>query len=410
MDLFTGKLLWPDTLPNPPAYPALDDDIECDVLIIGGGVAGALCSYYLTKQGVKTVLVEKRSIGAGTTAANSGILQCSNDKTLTSCINSFGERNGVRFYQLCKQAVSELGRICSELNLDADYRNRNCLYVASKEKDIGSLQKEFELLQKHGFSVGYWGPEQISRHFSFSKPGAIFSEGDADFNPYKLSNRLIEALCSQFGLRAYTNTEIISHIAHENHLVFHTKNRSTITASKAIIATGYEAQQLKHNSNAFLESTYAMATQQLESFPGWFDQCLLWETARPYLYLRTTVDNRIVVGGMDEGTNNPKERDSMLLRKKDLLLEEAKKLFPELGELKAEYYWSATFGSTHDGFPLIGPQEAFPHCYFALGYGGNGTVYSTIAGQILSSLITNGFHPDAYLFRFDRPSRQLSHS
>ncbi|MBE1441996.1 NAD(P)/FAD-dependent oxidoreductase [Paenibacillus sp. OAS669] len=410
MDLFTGKLLWPDTLPQPPQYPSLEEDITCDVLIIGGGVAGALCGYYLMKQGVNAVLVDKRSIGAGTTAANSGILQCSNDKSLTSCIHSFGEQNGVRFYQLCRDAVNELGRICAELDLDAEYLKRSCLYVASQENDLASLRKEYELLHRYGFSVSYWEEEQISRSFSFHKPGAIYSEGDAVFNPYKLANGLIEILSRKFGLRVYTDTEIRSHVAYENHLVFHTRTRRTITAAKAVIATGYEAQMMKRNPNAMLESTFAVATQRLKAFPGWYEQCLIWETARPYLYIRTTADNRIIIGGMDEATANAQERDAMLLRKKELLLAETIKLFPELGRLQAEYSWSATFGSTHDGLPLIGTQEEFPHCYFALGYGGNGTVYCTIAGQIISSLIASGSHPDAHLFRFDRPSRQLSYS
>lgn len=92
----------------------------------------------------------------------------------------------------------------------------------------------------------------------------------------------------------------------------------------------------------------------------------------------------------------------MLVNKKEVLLNKLRELFPEYEDAKADYFWSATFGGTHDGFPLIGEQEEFPHCYFPLGYGGNGRVYSTIAAEILSDTIVKGSHPDADLFKFDR--------
>ncbi|MCS7462003.1 FAD-binding oxidoreductase [Paenibacillus doosanensis] len=408
MDFSTGKLLWPDTLSPSPRYPALEEDIACDVLIIGGGVAGALCSYYLNKSDVRAVLVDKRTVCSGSSSANTGMLQYANDKSLTSCIHTFGEKDGARFYRLCRQAVGELGRISSELDANPEFRKRSSLYVATEDKDVDALKKEYELLKAYGYPVQYWEPETIARHFSFAKPGAIFSEGDADFNPYRFVVYLIRSLHRQ-GLRVYEHTEVASHVAERDRVIFRTKNGRTITARHAVIATGYEAQKLKKNHNAVAESTYAIATQRLRAFPGWHEQCLIWETARPFLYIRTTMDNRIVVGGLDDAARSAEQRDSRLPGKRDALLAEAVKLFPALEGLRAEYFWSAAFCSTHDGLPLIGPQEEFPHCYFALGYGGNGTVYCTIAAQIISSLITNGSHPDMHLFRFDRPRRDPGH-
>lgn len=409
MDLAVGKLLWTDLTPPPPAAPPLTEDISCDVLIVGGGIAGALCAYYLTQFQIDTVIVEKRTIGAGSTAANAGHLQFTNDKSLTSCIHSFGEKDGVRFYQLCRHALDELERICSELGLEAEFRRRHNLYAASDEHDVSSLRKEYEALLAYGFPVQYWGAEQIARHYSFQRPGALFSSGDADVNPYKLAIGLVSAI-KRRGVRIFEHTEIVSHRAEKHHLIFHTKQRRTIHAAKAIIASGYEAQQVKKNANAVPESTYAIATQRLPGFPGWHKQSLIWETARPYLYLRTTQDGRIIAGGLDERTNIPEERDAMLQQKRNLLLEKVMKMFPELTSLRADYYWSAPFVTTHDGLPLIGEQDGFPHCFFALGYGGNGTVYSTIAAQIIGGLVATGGHPDAHMFRFDRPTRQLSYS
>ncbi|WP_409343077.1 NAD(P)/FAD-dependent oxidoreductase [Paenibacillus sp. MBLB4367] len=401
MNLSTGFLLWPDTLPHVPVYPPLEEDTECETLVIGSGEAGALCAFGLTEAGVKTIVVDKRHIGFGSTRANTGLIQYANDKELTSCIRTFGQDKGIRFYRCCQRAVGEVGDICGKLSIDPEYVRRDSLYFASCPEDAVRLQEEYEVLIANGFPVEYLSPERISDRFSFRKAGAIYSRGDAEVNPYKLAVSLIDAAVRR-GARAYVNTEIVNRREEGGRLVFVTKGNRRIVANNAVFATGYETQQIKRNPNAVLSSSFGIATQRLDTFEGWHNRCLLWETARPYLYIRTTPDNRIVAGGFDEDVIAPKERDAMLERKRDLLVKALQELFPRIPELKAEYYWSATFGSTHDGYPLIGMQEDFPGCYFALGYGGNGTAYSTIAASVITGLITKGHHPDADLFRFER--------
>lgn len=347
-NLKSGKLLWLDTLPSPPEYPQLDEDIRCEVLVIGGGEAGALCSYYLTEKQVDVVLIDRRQIGLGSTSANTGLLQFANDKSLTACMNTFGEADGVRYYKLCEQAIHALEQVTSRLEMNPDFKRRDSLYFASTQEDVPALMKEYLLLKKHGFKVTYMKPEEISQTFSFSKAGAIYSQGDAEINPYKLANALVKESVRN-GMRVYQETEIVNQRFDNNQIIFTTKNRRRIIAQKAIIAAGYETQkQFKRNTNTVLESSFAIATQPVQEFSGWHNRCLIWETARPYLYIRTSADNRIIAGGLDEPTMDPTKRDVMLLHKRDLLLAEVQKLFPQIPDLRAEYYWGAVFGGTHD--------------------------------------------------------------
>ncbi|WP_139488879.1 NAD(P)/FAD-dependent oxidoreductase [Brevibacillus dissolubilis] len=401
MNLKSGTLLWHETLPTPPQYPVLEEDITCDVLVIGGGEAGTTCSYLLTENGVDTVLVERRHIGYGSTSANTGLLQFANDKTLTACIHSFGVEGGVRFYQLCKDAVDDLETITSKLDFSSDFIRRDSLYYASTPDDLASLRTEYDNLKTHGFPVTWMDANAIGKSFSFSRPGAIYSTGDAEINPYKLANALVST-ASKKGLRVYQDTEVRHHIKEGDELVFHTSTGKQIRCKTAVFATGYETQEIHTNKNAVLTSSYAIATQPLADFPGWPNRCLIWETARPYLYLRTTADNRIVVGGLDEPSPLAEARDAKLVSKTQQLLDKVEQLFPGVGKLRADFAWSAAFGGTHDGLPMFGVQDEFPGCYFLLGYGGNGTVYSAIGGRIICDLIVKGKHPDADLFAFNR--------
>ena len=130
---------------------------------------------------------------------------------------------------------------------------------------------------------------------------------------------------------------------------------------------------------------------------------MIWETARPYLYARKTVDNRIIIGGLDERTTYSEKRDSKIIHKRDELLSQLVCLFPELeGVVQADYYWGAFFGESHDGLPTIGIYPNYPNCYFLMGYGGNGTVYSVILSQIIRDLITKNCHPDSNLYLKER--------
>jgi glycine/D-amino acid oxidase-like deaminating enzyme len=404
LKLRTEKSNWMDTLPNAPVYPVLEEDIRCDVLVVGGGEAGSLAAYQLNQRGMDVVVVDKREIAHGSSSANTGLLQYANDKTLTSCMNTFGEARGLRFYKLCEEAVAALEVICRGLEIDPQYIKRDSLYMASCPEDAPALRHEYALLQRYGFRVKLLEEEEVACSFPFRKPLAIYSAGDAEINPYRFAQSLIYTV-SRKGARIYQNTEVKFLKADAGGVVFKTLSGKTITAEHAVYAAGYETQDIKANPNAVMESTYAIATQPLESFPGWPGRCLLWETARPYLYIRTTADNRIVAGGMDEATGIAEERDRMLRHKSDLLLEAVGKLFPGLPPLRAEYSWAAAFGSTHDGLPLIGPQEGFPRCFFSMGYGGNGTAYSYIGSMIIADYIEKGSSADAELFRIDRPSR-----
>jgi glycine/D-amino acid oxidase-like deaminating enzyme len=402
MNLKSGRLYSETTFPNPPAYPVLEEDLSCEVLVVGGGEAGSLISHKLHSQGVDTVMIDKRRIAGGSSSANTGLLQFENDKMLTACIHSFGEHKGVRLYRACSQAVGSLDRLVPTLDIDPDFTLRSSLYFASCPEDVVLLRAEYEALKQHGFQVEFWSGEDVARRYSFRKPAAMYSLGDAQVNPYKLVHSLT-ATSHRKGMRVYELTEVKRFFHGRGGPAVITANGRTIQARKIVFATGYETQEFRTNPNAYTDSAYAIVTQPLDpAFPGWFERSLIWETARPYLYMRTTADNRIICGGLDENTGIPEERDRRLKRKSELLIEALSELFPQYEELRAEFAWASFFMSTHDGYPLFGEQDGFPDCYFALGYGGNGTVCSALGAEIISELITKGYHPDTELFSFQR--------
>lgn len=401
MNLQSGKLYWPTTLPAPPSYPVLEEDIDCDVLIIGAGTSGAQCAYFLSDTDLDIVVVDKRKAGHGSTAVNTALIQYLGEKMFFELINSFGEAYAARHLKLCEQAIRDLAQAAGKLPLDCEFVTRDSLYYASSSEDVSKLENEYAALQKHGFAVEWWTEEQIARHYPFRKPAAMLTKNDGEVNPYKLTIGLLEYAKNR-GVRLFEQTEINGKKLEKDKAIFYTKTGAVIQAKSVIIAAGYETLDFKKDRNAVLTSTYAVVTNPVDDFSSWYNRTLIWETARPYIYMRTTADNRVIIGGLDEDTTYADERDAKLIHKRDQLIAEFNQRFPTIN-VQPEFYLGAYYAGTHDGLPIIGVYDEYPNCYFVYAYGDNGAVYSMVLAKCLRDWIAAGQSDDAQLYLPERP-------
>ncbi|BCB36389.1 oxidoreductase [Bacillus cereus] len=395
MNLITGKLFWNRGV-SVPCYPPLENDMICDVLVVGSGEAGAHIAYFLAKIGMSVMLIEKREIACGSTFANVGLLQFFHDKSLTSLIHTFGEEKGVRAYKLCYEALRTMEKVVPTLDIDPQFIPRNSLYYASKSEDVSSLQEEYNTLQKYGFPVEYFTEVDIKERYPFTKQAALYTHGDAEVNPYLLAHSLLHK-ANQMGTIIHEHTEAIHIKKRENDLICYTKTGNQIVAKNIIMATGYEALFGKKEKNTTVETSYAVVTNEIDQFEGWHERSLIWETARPYLYFRT-YKNRIMVGGLDEAMQIQSIGDTKLLHKRGILINIVREMFPQYKNIQAEYYWAAAFGSSHDGLPILKEDKKIHNLFYALLHGGNGTVYGMVFAKIFEQLFTNKESEDFSLF------------
>jgi len=202
-------------------------------------------------------------------------------------------------------------------------------------------------------------------------------------------------------LQVYDNTEIISVRHKRKEVELTTFNKRKIRAKKLIIACCYESQKYIPFKVQDLQSTFAIASEPFAQKNFWYRNALIWETRIPYLYLRTTNDNRIIAGGKDIPFTNPNKRDRILPEKAKSLERSFTNLFRQI-KFKTDFQWAGTFASTKDGLPFIGAIRQRPHTYFALGFGGNGITFSAIAAILIKDLLQGKKNKDADIFKFDR--------
>lgn len=397
MHIHSGSLYWPSTYFTAPikSYKRLEN---YDALIVGGGMSGALTAWALMNKGLKIAVLDKRQVATGSTSANTGLLQYSNDIMLHELIEQIGEKNAVDFYRLCLEAMEDLREVAERLPVNADFIRRSSIYYASDSADEDRLLKEYKTLQKFGFPCEYWDRKMLFSKTGIDRAGAIVTHGDAEVNPYIFVNGIFEEI-QKLGAHIFEFTEVLDVQEHNERLQIKT-SEGDFHANNVIFTTGYETLPVGKRIGADINRSYVIVTNPLDS-PPWYGNALIWETKRPYLYMRKTEDGRIIVGGLDENTGYMPPNAERIMERGMELKEKLKNLFPDLN-ISIDYSYCATFGESLDNLPFIGEHPKKRGHYYLLGYGGNGTVYSMIGATMLADSLTGKKNPYAHIVALDR--------
>ncbi|RRB07506.1 NAD(P)/FAD-dependent oxidoreductase [Larkinella rosea] len=382
------------------SYPSLRQSLSCDVLIIGGGITGALMAHSLVQAGFDTVVIDKRDVATGSTSASTAMLQYEIDTALHELIPMIGEEGAVKAYESCLNAIGEINRIVKALKSRSGFKLKKSLYIAAVPDDEAFLRKEFESRRKHGFNVQWLNRKSLRNRFGLAAVAAICSSEAAEIDAYRFAHELLKASVAK-GLRVFDHVEIQSTEYDPNGVRVLTQDLAMIEARNVIYCTGYESQEMLPGKVVDLKSTFAVVSEPLAELPPELRSVLLWDTQDPYLYLRTTDDNRVLVGGGDEPFKNAALRDKLIDQKRQMLTEKVRELYPDLAFVP-DLAWAGTFGETKDGLPYIGEHPAFPHSYFALGFGGNGITFSVTAAQLIRDVLRGKKPDELHYYRFGR--------
>lgn len=371
--------------------------IEADVVVVGAGISGALTSYLLAEAGLSVAIIDRRGLLRGSTVASTALLQFELDMPLIELIDKIGRRDAERAWLRSVRSVRDLGELVRRLGIACGWEPRDELYLCGNRLDTDGLQREADARQRIGLPSRVIDDRELRREYGIDGDAAILSHGGAECDPVRLAGGLIRRAIAR-GARFYSPIEITRVHAAAGGVQARTKSGASVRASHLVFATGYEIPRRVPAPGHRITATWAIATapqpQRL-----WASRCLIWEAAKPYLYIRSTADGRVLAGGEDQEVTDSRERDALIPEKTRILQEKLHALLPEL-DATPEFAWAGTFGESETSLPTIGPVPGMPHCYAILGYGGNGITFSLVAAEVLRGYLRGPRDVEADLFSF----------
>ncbi|PKA98113.1 glycine/D-amino acid oxidase-like deaminating enzyme [Flavobacteriaceae bacterium MAR_2009_75] len=401
MKLRSSEPFWLEKNGIVKSYPSLREPLKTEILIVGGGITGSLIAHQCIDDGYDTVLIDKREIAHGSTSATTSMLQYEIDVPLNELIEKIGEEGAVANYRACADSIDTLGKLSKKIKSVCGFDKKQSLYFAAYKKDVAALKEEFKTRKKYGFPVVWLEPDDIEKKYGLRNTfGGILSDIGGSIDAFRLTHDLL-SYNTEKGLRVYDKTNIKNVKYSKYGVKVVLENECKISAKKLIYCTGFESTEIIKDNFVKLLSTYAMVGEQHESDQKKLRNTLFWNTADPYIYMRTTDDGRLLIGGEDEDYVNAEKRNATIGDKAIKLQKYLKKILPDY-EFVNDFAWAGTFGETKDGLPYIGAHKNFKSTYFVLGFGGNGITFSIIGMDVISNMLKNKEHPLEKYYRFDR--------
>ncbi len=331
----------------------LNEDISCDVLVIGGGITGILCAYELSKKGKNVIVVEKDIVASGTTKDTTAFITAQHETLYQDLINDVGLNKAKEYLDLNLMAVEKYEELSKEY--DFDFKKTTSTLYSTKSDD--KILKEYNALKRLGYEATLIKSLPINIDI---KLGITF-RNQAIINPVKLVNELKKKL------KVYENTCVTRLKGN----IAYTSNLKKINFNQVIIATNYPINNIG--------GLYFMKTTQRRSYvtgiKNMYVNGTYCDIEPDGVYFRC-YDNYLIIGGNDRDT-----RDICINK----FYDKVKRIFPNE---EIEYLWSGQDCITLDGIPYIGKLNCFHSNYYvATGFNLWGFTWAMVSSIILSNMI-----------------------
>ena len=397
-DLRTGTPFWVKTPGISAPFGPLPRRDGWDVIVVGAGISGALMAEALSAAGQKVLVLDRRDPVRGSTPASTAMIQHEIDIPLTEHITRMGRKKAEAAWRRSVASVEGLVNLTRKLGIDCSMQRKRALYLSGNQMGARALKAEAEARNRAGIAAEYLNAPALRDRFGIDRTAAIVSDASASANPAQLTVGLLKAAVARGAVIA-SPVEVTDLAELAGGVALATHAGEVLTAAHVVFCTGYEFLPVMESPSHAITSTWALASRPRVARPAWLDEFLVWEAAEPYLYYRSTPDGRIIAGGEDEDNPTRNDDPALLDRKAQRIADKLRDLTGiEIG--KPAYVWSAPFGNTTDGLPIIDRVPGHARSFAVMGFGGNGITFSKIAAEIVSAAILDKPDPDAGLFAY----------
>lgn len=236
----------------------------------------------------------------------------------------------------------------------------------------------------------------MARQFDIATEGAILSQGAGELDPARAAAGCLRA-AQRLGTVVASPFEVTGLSSGRREVEVVSKDGITLRASHAIMATGYEMIEGLPAPEVEIVASWAIATKPVSARSFWPRRCLIWEASQPYLYMRSTQDDRILIGGEDMKVSSPDQRRKLIAAKSRRLLAKAQRLLKR-DDLELDFAWAGAFAESSNGLPVLRQHPELSRVFTILGAGGNGITFGVIGAAMARAWVEGKRDPDGDLF------------
>lgn len=383
--------LWLDSVKTN-KFSSLDSDIETDICIIGAGVFGLNCAYYLSKLGFKVAVLEKDGIGEKTTGHTTAKITSQHSLFYDYLINSYGKKFASDYLEANENAIKNIKQIIDVKKIKCDFAYQNSYVYTTKKSELEAIKKEVKAVESLGFPCEF----VTKTGLPFEIEGAICFKKQAQFHPLKYLYGLCDSISSHGG-KIYTNTVVTGVEKDLDSTYFVSTNTNTVRSKFVIVATHYPFINFPglYFLKMYQSTSYIIAVDTKKTL---FNGMYINDTSPIFSYRTVKYQGKdlLLIGGGDHKTGQP----SCYQDTYGILEQEARKFYPNCEVL---YRWNTRDCISLDKIPYIGSYSAsMPGIFVGTGFKKWGMTLSNVAANVIVDSIRGKENKYAYLFE---PSR-----
>lgn len=373
---FLNNSLWLNSS-NIKSYPPLANNLNVDVCIIGGGITGLSCGYYLTKNELNVCVLEKDSIMSKTSGHTTAKITSQHGLIYKYLFDSYGKDLAQKYLNSNQQAITNIKNIIDLENIECDFDFENHYIYTTDANSIKKLKDEFNILRKLNYDARIIN--KVDLPISNIKAALEFNH-QAKFNPVKYANGLSNYITNHSGL-IFENSKVIKlEKSKDTYKIF--SNGNIITSKYVIITTRYPIINFPglYFLKMYSETSNLIAVEtSSQLFKGMYINI-----DTPTFSFRTSSYNGkpiFLVGGLNHKTGSKID----LSNSYNLLEQKALDLYPDS---KVLFKWNTHDSVSLDKIPYIGNFSNFyPNVYVATGFKKWGMTTSNVAANIINDMI-----------------------
>ncbi len=378
-------------------YPYLSKNMDCDVIVVGGGICGAITSYFLAKDGFKIAVLEKNIIGYKNTSISSACITDFIDDLYIRNIKDGNDNLKRKIYDLKKKANTLLDEILVDIQKQEYLKKTDYTIVNTKMFQKGMLKNETNIRGKLGEkselidNVGYIN----------SNSSVNVKNGARMLDAYDFTSKIFEYISSFPNVYIFENTTLKNINASYDYVEVTTQNNFKIKGTSLILTTGIDILPIANLPNIEVYKRFSLVTNTNLNKRI----CVKVLNDIP-IYIRNDEKGNMIISGIDTKYIAKMENNKYM---EMLEKENARKLRSIITKLLFKVEMSNEIGVysgniyiTKDNMPIIGEIEEIPNTYINLGVGSSSIAQMLVGADILRDAIKGYYKKEMNLFKIRR--------